>query len=84
MLEVFLQDPGIPFRLDSGRIVRTPIKFVICEEEREMYESLIRASSIQHFTIEETDKKKPEKKPNTRLFRRPKATSNLKLSVNLQ
>ena len=85
MLEIFLEDPGIPFRLDSGRIVRTPVKFTIYDKEREMYESLIRVSSIQNFTIEKTDKMKPEKKKNSRLSRRkPKANSDLKLSISLQ
>lgn len=85
MLEVFLQDPGIVFVMASGRVVRTPVKFIIDEKERELYESLIRVSPIQNFTINETDKKKPEKiikKKVSNIRKKPK--QNIGISVNLQ
>jgi len=83
MLEVFLQDPGIIFVLDTGRVVRTPIKFIIDEKECDLYECLIRSSPIQNYTIEKTDKEKPKKKILSSKIK-PNKNSDLKLSVNLQ
>ena len=85
MLEVFLEDPGIIFEMASGRVVRTPIKFIIEKKERKLYESLIRVSPVQNFTITKTDKTKPIRKKNSRLMKgRPGKASDLNLSIQLK
>lgn len=61
MLEVYLIDPGIPFKLASGKMVRTPIKFIIENHEKDLYEALISVTPIRHYTIEPTDKVKPDR-----------------------
>lgn len=85
MLEIFLKDPGIIFRMASGKVVRTPIKFIINDNERALYESLIKVSPIQNFTIESTDKQIPEKKIRKNLSKaRRNIKKSLNLSINLQ
>jgi len=83
MLEVFLKDPGIIFTKNNGKVVRTPIKFYIKESEKLLYESMIRASSINNFEITEIDEVPNKSKGNVPNLSKikPKSDINLEFKV---
>ena len=83
MFEVFLKSPGIIFKKANGSTVRTPIKFNIKKSELQLYESLIRVSSITEFTIKEVeDTKEIKKKSPKRSLKKPKLGIGLNLKIN--
>jgi hypothetical protein len=85
MLEVFLKSPGIIFVKATGAIVRTPIKFKIKKSDRQLYESLIRVSSITDFEIKEIsdseDVKVKTKKISKGTLKKPKLDIGLNFKI---
>jgi hypothetical protein len=84
MLEVFLKSPGIPFRKPNGNVIRTPIKFNIDESERQLYESLIRVSSIQDFEIKKVEKPIEKKKTKVPKLSLRKPITEITLGLKIQ
>jgi len=82
MFEVFLKSPGILFVKANGSMVRTPIKFKICKSEKQLYESLIRVSPIDDFTITEIKDVRVTKKKAPKLsLKKPKVDIGLNLKI---
>lgn len=82
MIEVYLKSPGILFFLANGRTVRTPIKFKIKKSERQLYESLIRVSPINDFTMTEIEDIEETKKKHRKLsLTKPKLDVGLNLKI---
>lgn len=82
MFEVFLKSPGILFVKANGSIIRTPIKFKIDKSEKQLYESLIRVSPVDDFTITEIENVKIAKKKAPKLsLKKPKVDIGINLKI---
>lgn len=82
MFEIYLKSPGVLFVLATGKIVRTPIKFKIDKSEKQLYESLIRVSSVTDFAITEIDNIYEEKKKSRKLsLKKPRLDVGLNFKI---
>jgi len=84
MLEVFLKSPGIIFIKAGGSVIRTPVKFFIKESERQLYESLIRVSSITDFEIKKVENVPKEEKKETQKLSITKPKLGVSMDLKIQ
>ena len=68
MIEVYLKTPGIVFSKLNGSNVRSPVKFLINNNEEQLYRNLLKVSSITDYEFNKTEE-------------RPKSVKNQKLSM---
>jgi len=87
MLKIFLNTPGILFRLLNGESVRTPFVITIGEKDRLVYESRIRASAVTDFEIVDTepeDNNPPSKVPKRpSVLKKPASGKGINLKTNI-
>ena len=61
MIEVYLKTPGVIFSKANGENVRSPIKFLIEDNEEQLYKNMLRVSSISDFEFNKTDENQIKK-----------------------
>lgn len=82
MVRVSIKSHGILFNHPIKGLIRTPATFLIKEEHVEMYESLLKTSGADDFSMVQVDtvpQKNIQKKPQKS---KPKISMNLDFKIN--